>query len=128
MDEQQTVPELELARFQGTWRTVAVEIDGVPLPAHLYQDARLVIAGNRFRLWNPLPDAGQQMEGSFELDSTKTPKELNLRLDSGQTLEEIYELESETLRVCSSVRGGARPTALSTTSGSGLSLVIYRRE
>jgi uncharacterized protein (TIGR03067 family) len=98
------------------------------VPPHEYQDARLVIAGDRFLLWNPLPDAGQRLEGSIRVDPSKTPKHLDLRLDGGQAFQEVYELEGDTLRVCYPVRGGARPTSLRTAPGSGLSLAVYRRE
>jgi uncharacterized protein (TIGR03067 family) len=128
LNEQQSVSESELAPFQGSWKPVAVEVDGSPVPPHEYQDARLVIAGDRFLLWNPLPDAGQRVEGSIRVDPSKTPKHLDLRLDGGQAFQEVYELEGDTLRVCYPVRGGARPTSLRTAPGSGLSLAVYRRE
>jgi uncharacterized protein (TIGR03067 family) len=118
----------ELAQFQGAWRAVAVEIDGSPLPRHLFELARLEITGDRFVLSNPLPDAEQRVEGSLKVDPTRTPKELDLRLDNGQVFKEIYELESDELRVCYPLRAGPRPTTMSTGAGSGLSLVLYRRE
>jgi uncharacterized protein (TIGR03067 family) len=127
MSEQRSASEAELARLQGTWGTASVEVDGSPVPPHLYRDARLVVAGDRFVLFNPLPDAGQRLEGSLRLDPAKTPKELDLLLDGGQAFQEVYELEGDTLRVCYPVRGGPRPTALNTGPGSGLSLVVYRR-
>src|SRR5689334_4466068 len=99
--------EAELARLAGTWKAVAVEVDGSPVPQHLYQDARLVLTGDRFILSNPLPDASQQTEGSFRVDPTRTPKQLDLRLDDGRTFHEVYELEGDALRVCYPVRGGA---------------------
>jgi uncharacterized protein (TIGR03067 family) len=128
MNEQHSLVEAELARFQGLWKAVAVEVDGTPVPRHLYQDARLVIAGGRFTLCNPLPDAEQRAEGSFAVDPARTPKQLDLRLDDGRMLREVYELEGDTLRVCYPVRCEARPAALRTAPGSGLSLVVYRRE
>ncbi len=127
MSEPQAARESELARLQGAWQTVSVEVDGAPVPAYQYRDARLVVTGDRFVLANPLPDAGQHVEGSLRLDPTRTPKELDIRLDSGQAFHEVYELEGDTLRVCYPVRGGPRPAALKTAPGSGLSLVVYRR-
>jgi uncharacterized protein (TIGR03067 family) len=107
MNERPSATESELARFQGTWRTVTVEVDGSPVPHHEYEDARLVIAGHRFTLWNPLSDAGQRVEGSLRVDPTRIPKELDLCLDSGRALEEVYELEGDILRVCYPLRGEA---------------------
>jgi uncharacterized protein (TIGR03067 family) len=127
VDERGPAVEAELAALQGEWETVAVEVDGSPVPRHQYQDARLVIAGDRFLLLNPLPDAGQRVEGSLRVNPAATPRELDLRLDDGQAFREVYELEGDTLRVCYPLRGGARPAVLRTSPGSGLSLVVYRR-
>ena len=124
MNDQRSITERELTRFQGTWTAVAVEVDGSPVLAHLYRDARLVVAGERFSLWNPLPDPGERVEGSFRLDLTRTPKQLDHYLDGGRT---VHELDDDTLRVCYRLRGGGRPAALATAPGSGLALVAYER-
>jgi uncharacterized protein (TIGR03067 family) len=118
----------ELEKLQGIWRTVAVEVDGSSVASWLFENARLVIAGDRFTFRNPLPDADQRMEGVLKLDAGKLPKELKLTLDGGQTFEEIYELEENTLRVCYPIMGGRRPTDFKTTPQSDLSLVVYERE
>lgn len=128
MNERHPATEREPGLFQGTWRAVAFEADGSPVAPQQYQDARLVIAGDRFTLWNPLPDAEQRVEGTFRVDPSKAPKELDLHLDGGKTVREVYELEGDTLRVCYPVRGGDRPTSLEAGPGSGLALVVYRRE
>lgn len=118
----------ELNDLQGVWRTVAVEVDGSPVASWLYENARLVIAGDRFALRNPLPDADQRTEGILELDAGKVPKELKLTLDDGRTFEEIYELDEHTLKVCYPIAGGRRPITFKTTPQSNLSLVVYERE
>jgi uncharacterized protein (TIGR03067 family) len=118
----------ELEKLQGVWRTIAVEVDGSPVASWLFDNARLVIAGDRFTLRNPLPDADQRTEGILRLDGSKVPKELNLTLDGWQTFEEIYEMGENTLRVCYPTIGGKRPTAFKTTPESDLSLVVYERE
>jgi uncharacterized protein (TIGR03067 family) len=131
MPESQTSGEVtkqELERLQGTWRAVAVEVDGRPVLPHLFRDAKLVISGSRFRLHNPLPDAEQREEGSFTPDPSKTPKALDVTPDGGRTLEEIYELRGDTLQVCYPVGGGNRPADFKTAPASGLSLVTYERE
>jgi uncharacterized protein (TIGR03067 family) len=118
----------ELEKLQGVWRTVAVEVDGSPIASCLFEDARLIISGDRFTLRNPLPDADQRVEGVLRLDAGKVPKELSLVLDDGQTVEEIYELNENTLRVCYPIRGGRRPRDFKTAPQSDLSLVVYERE
>ncbi len=118
----------DLQKLQGKWRTIAAEVDGSPVDSWLFENASLVIAGDRFTLRNPQPDADQRMEGVLRLDAGKVPKELKLTLDGGQMIEEIYELEENTLRVCYPIKGGKRPTDFKTTPQSGRSLVLYERE
>jgi uncharacterized protein (TIGR03067 family) len=127
LDVNNEASQRELEQLQGEWRTVAVEVDGEAIPPWQFENARLVVAGNRFALRNPLPDSDQRTEGHLRLDPTKVPKELGLSLDDGQTIEEIYELEGDTLRVCYPVRGGRRPAEFKTVPASGLSLVLYER-
>ncbi len=118
----------DLEALQGIWRTVAVEVDGSPVASWLFENAKLVITGDRFALRNPLPDADQRMDGVLMVDADKVPKQLKLTLDGGQILEEIYELEGNTLRVCYQTKSGKRPTDFKTTAQSGLSVVVYERE
>ena len=118
----------DLEDLQGTWRTVAVEVDGSPVPSWQFEYVRLVVSGDRFTLRNELPDAAATIDGVFRLDVSKTPKQLTLVLDSGETVEEIYELKENELRVCYPIRGGKRPADFTTAPQSGRSLVFYERE
>lgn len=127
LDVNNEASERELEKLQGEWRTVAVEVDGGAVPSWQFENTRLVVAGNRFTLRNPLPDADQRTEGHLRLDPTKVPKELDLSLDDSKAIEEIYELEGDTLRVCYPVRSGRRPKEFKTAPASGLSIVLYER-
>ena len=118
----------DIQYLQGIWRTVAVEVDGSPVASSMFENARLVIAGDSFTLRNPLPDADQRTEGSIRLDAEKVPKELHLILDDGTQIDEIYELNENRLRICYPIKGGKRPTEFQTFPQSGLSLVLYERE
>src|SRR5476651_478547 len=89
----------EIENLQGHWKTVSVEVDGSPVAVHHFENATLVIAGDRFTLRNPIPDADQTTEGGFRVDAATVPKRLLLTLDNGQTIEEIYELDRDTLNV-----------------------------
>ena len=99
----------DLKNLQGVWKTVSVEVDGSSVESWLFENATLVIAGDRFTLRNPLPDAEQRTEGVLRVDAAVVPKELVLALDGGQIVEEIYELENDTLKVCYPINGGNRP-------------------
>jgi uncharacterized protein (TIGR03067 family) len=114
--------------LQGVWRTVSVEVDGSPVAHHHFETATLVIAGDRFTLRNPVPDADQTTEGGFRVDAATVPKRLLLTFNNGQTVEEIYELDHDTLKVCYPIRQGGRPTSFVSAPQSGLSVVIYKRD
>jgi uncharacterized protein (TIGR03067 family) len=106
----------DVETLQGSWRTVSVEVDGSFVHHHLFENATLLIAGTRFTLRNPIPDADLTTEGSFQIDAAKRPKELVLTLDDGRTIQETYELDQDRLKV--SFPTGARKRAV----------VIYERE
>ena len=118
----------DLEKLQGIWRTVAVEVDGTSIPSWQFENSTLVIVGDRFILANPQPDAEQRTEGVFKLDARTVPKELNLTLDNGQVIEEIYELKETALKVCYSIKGGRRPKHFNNSPQSGISVVVYERE
>jgi uncharacterized protein (TIGR03067 family) len=118
----------EIENLQGVWRTISVEVDGSPVAHHHFENATLVIAGDRFTLRNPVPDADQTTEGGFRVDATTVPKRLLLTLDTGQIIEEIYEVDRDTLKVCYPTRQGSRPSSFISFPQSGLSVVIYERD
>ena len=118
----------DISRFQGKWRPISVEVDGVAVAKHLFSDATLRVTGNRFVLRNPLPDSEQRIEGTIDVDESTNPKQLTLVLDTGETVEEIYELGPTMLRICYPTRKGKRPTGFATAPQSGLSLVVYEKD
>jgi uncharacterized protein (TIGR03067 family) len=118
----------DLEHLQGAWRAVSVEVDGSPVACHHFENATLVIAGDRFTLRNPLPDADQTTEGVFRVDAATVPKGLVLALDNGQSIQEIYELDGDTLKVCYPIRPGNRPTDFKASPRLGLSVVVYERD
>ena len=116
----------EIENLQGVWRTVSVEVDGSPVARHHFENATLIIAGARFTLRNPVPDADQTTEGGFRVDAATVPKRLLLTLDNGQTIEEIYEVDRDTLKVCYPTRQSSRPSSFMSAPQSGLSVVINK--
>src|SRR5262245_43620561 len=85
----------DLARLQGKWQTVSVEIDGRPLEKDFSED-RLVMKANTFTL-----RAGKDsMEGVFKIDPTRTPKtideEVTFGAHKGTKVAGIYELDGDT--------------------------------
>ncbi|HYT87242.1 MAG TPA: TIGR03067 domain-containing protein [Gemmataceae bacterium] len=116
----------ELARLQGKWQTVSVEIDGRRLEKDFSED-RLIMKANTFLL-----RAGMDsMQGVFTIDPTRTPKtideEVTAGAHKGTKVAGIYELDGDTLKVCYAHGKKERPKEFKTAPGSGLALVIYKR-
>jgi uncharacterized protein (TIGR03067 family) len=116
----------ELAKLQGTWMTVSVEINGQKVEEDFTKD-RLIIKGDTF----VLQTGGTKLEGVMSIDPTKDPKTIDTTVTAGQDkgLKSvgIYELKGDTFRVCYCVSINQRPTEFRTTAGSSRALVVYRR-
>jgi uncharacterized protein (TIGR03067 family) len=104
---------------QGTWKVVAAIRDGKPLTgAEL--EGRLTIEGNRFTV----VQGGTTVAGTFQLNESAKPKELDLTYDqgpdSGKTAHGIYEIRAGNRhRLCIAPAGAARPTKFESRPGSG---------
>jgi uncharacterized protein (TIGR03067 family) len=122
--------------FQGTWRAIHVEAEGVPaIPDEVLkrESATLSITGNTV-LWQvvpSIPNAQLQFNGIFHLDPTKQPKTVDFfYLDKdARALLGIYRLENDKLTLCWSVapkKPEDRPTEFS-TKGKNWTLVVWQR-
>jgi uncharacterized protein (TIGR03067 family) len=116
----------DLQLMQGTWKTVAVEINGKQLEGG-YADDRLIIKDGRFEM-----KAGKEtMIGTLTLDATKMPRHITTVItagpNKGQQSLGIYHLSPDKLMVCYVVPPNQRPTEFRTAEGTSRALVIYER-
>src|SRR5262249_39057488 len=91
---QKAGPKQELKLLQGTWRVVAVQIDGKSQPAEK-SPKEIVIAGNK------LSGIGPEM--TTTLDPTKKPKWVDLTFkkeDKDYAVRAIYEIVGDNLKLC----------------------------
>ncbi len=116
-------------KLQGGWRLVSVEVNGQPLAMEQLTDARLKVRGERygFRLGKTA------LEMTYRLRPDQQPKAIDLTLASGtnkgKTYFGIYRLEGDTYTICRPTEPGKeRPTAFVTKPGSGLMLVVWKRQ
>jgi uncharacterized protein (TIGR03067 family) len=74
---------------------------------------------------------GERGGGTFTLDPSKTPKQMNVvPLDGplkGETIEDIYEVDGDSLKLCMALPGTKRATEFKSEAGSGLWLFTYKR-
>lgn len=119
----------DLEQFQGSWRLSAVTSDGKKTPAEDLKAVKLTIQGNRFVLRR---DAAVISEGSFKLDPTRKPKEIDETLtagpNKGKTFLAIYEIDDAHHKICFAAAGKKRPTAFSSLPGSGQLLQVWKRD
>ncbi len=120
----------EVARFEGTWKYVSIEMEKMKLTEDALKDLRLKIQGDKFTVTGENADA--TFGGTFKVDPTKKPKTIDVTFtdgpEKGKTTLGIYELEGETYKACIDPAGKARPTEFAIKPGSGHALVIHKRE
>ena len=120
----------ELKVLQGTWKTVAVEAAGKPLPKDgLPAFTMIIAAGGK--------STGRMPKNEFQftitIDPEKSPKTIeNLHLSGDQKGKKqygIYKLEGDTFTVCMSRAGAAegdRPKEFSTKDSTCVVFVFER--
>jgi uncharacterized protein (TIGR03067 family) len=100
----------EMKKFQGTWKQIAYEKDGVKVP--LDEQGWETFEGNTFIV--TLADGGIPIKGTYRLDATREPKAMDLTdtfgEDKGKTFLAIYSLERDRMIFCAADAGQERPT------------------
>jgi uncharacterized protein (TIGR03067 family) len=128
------LPNDDLAKLQGTWSTVSMVSDGKTLvgenvPAKPGPTTKLAYEGDQ---WKIIVGDKTVASGITRIDSTKTPKEIDILdetgVKNGQTKLGIYELDGDTYTYCLAPPGKPRPTEFSSKEGSGYSLGVSKRE
>ena len=122
----------ELEALAGTWRPVESEINGMKAPEERLKDVVMTRSADG----KVVVRRGGEivMEAQVKkLDAGKTPKQGDAEITAGEnkghTVQGIYELDGDTLRMCVALPGNdTRPTEFSAKSGSNCGLTVYKRE
>lgn len=119
----------EYRAFEGTWRTVAIQVGGKDLPAERFKTSRLICKGRDFTAIN---DAGTT-RGTFSVDTTKSPKAMDISITDGSAkgaiFRNIYELKGDTYKLCGSTTSGKdRAKEFDSKPGSGYIIQVLVRE
>jgi uncharacterized protein (TIGR03067 family) len=109
--------------IEGRWTVTSVELAGSEVPG--LKGAELMLAGGKKNF--TLPD-NRVEKGTYRLDASKKPGEIDTTTEGREGAEKgIYEVEGDTLKLCLATRGGTRPKAFSTKSGTDHILIVLRR-
>lgn len=119
----------DLDLLQGTWAVAELEMEGNTISGGMLANARVEVTGSRFSSIG----MGTVYEGTFTLDNSRKPCQLNMTFDAGpekgNTNLGIYELAGDTWKICLSTRGDVRPSEFSAPARSGFVFeTLTRRE
>ena len=120
--------EKDLKALVGKWKVEKAELGGKDAMA-IVKDVKLeLLEGGKYKL----DLLGQKDEGTFSVDPSKKPAEMDIKgtegPNKGKTIKSIYKLDGDTVTICYELGGDARPTKFETKEGTMLFLVVYKRE
>jgi uncharacterized protein (TIGR03067 family) len=119
--------EQDQKMLQGKWMLTSAVLNGTEVPKDDIK-GELVFKENKYSY---TAGDGQAGAGTFKLDPSKKPKQLDAVPSEGdakgQTFEEIYEIDGDSLKLCLALPGTKRPTDFKSEAGSLHMLFIYKR-
>jgi uncharacterized protein (TIGR03067 family) len=124
---QDAASKTDLARMQGTWQLVSAMEDGKPLPDDKVKQTSIVVEGDTFRFPGLAEDATSSA-GTFKLDATKTPKEMDSMSAEKEVMLGIYEMGSDSYKVCFAPAGKSRPGEFASAPGNHQILQFWERQ
>jgi uncharacterized protein (TIGR03067 family) len=119
----------DLKKLQGTWECVSMEREGDEVAAEHLKGVMVSYKDDQVTLYR---DGEVFRKGVVTLEPSKGPKKINTwDLDgpyADQTVPGIYEIDGDTLKLCFSHPGEARPTEFSTKKAPGFLYAVYKRK
>jgi uncharacterized protein (TIGR03067 family) len=132
LDAQEKKKKEDKDRIQGTWQAVSGEEAGQDSPDS--KQFKMVFKGDKFTLIKG--DNERFIEGTFKLDPSKKPKQVDFKVTGGTGAEEfkdktalgLYELKKDELKwVCCKPGNDERPKEFA-TAGTQFLMVVFNRE
>lgn len=114
--------------LEGEWSMMSGFMDGHPMDKSMVKYGKRVTRGS---LTSVLFGPQVFMRGTFTLDASKTPREIDVAhtegMHAGKLQLGIYECDGETLRICYGSPGQARPTDFEPRMGDGKTVAVWKR-
>lgn len=119
----------DAALADGVWSVAAAEANGSELPTAEMAGLLITIKGDSYVVTRD----GELDRGTFTVDATKTPKQMDIRPESGpnggKLVRAIYEFKGDRMKVCyATAEGAERPTSFTTAPDSGQVMITYQRK
>lgn len=129
-DEASDALQKDRNAIAGTWTIDSFEYDGKKPPADPNRPKLMVIMGADGSV-RVLREGNTVFEASTLIDPSKTPKTIDVTYSSGerkgQMSHGIYEIDGDTLKICTARSGNERPQQFASAPGSGHVLIVYKR-
>jgi len=112
----------DLEKLQGTWLPVSGERAGQDATEEFKKEInKFLISGDRIGA-----KSGDRISGGkFKLDPTKKPKQIDIVIRN-KTMQGIYSLEGDILKLCGSEVGDERPTEFKTQEGTKVFVMVFK--
>ncbi len=132
--EKQDVKEATIAagrqELAGTWQAVSYALDGKKAPDEDMKKIQLVIdAGGKA---TALRESKVFIASTTKIDPASNPMTIDITFTEGdlkgQSALGIYKIEDDVLTICRAAPDATRPTEFASKSGSGHTLMTYKRE
>jgi uncharacterized protein (TIGR03067 family) len=117
--------------LQGAWQAVGLEANGEKSPDDQVKELKIVFKGDEVFV---VKASGNDPKNKFKLDSSKTPKTIDVipidGQDKGTIHAGIYSLKKGRLTLCINIFGkdpALRPTEFKTKASDGVGLITLER-
>ncbi|HYT87230.1 MAG TPA: TIGR03067 domain-containing protein [Gemmataceae bacterium] len=110
------------ATIEGSWAVMSAEKGGEKLPEEIAKTIVLTLAKGKITL----EIMGMTLEGDYKVDMAKKPMTIDVTMNN-ESVQGIFILDGDTLKVCGGEPGGARPSEFKTEVGKKTSLLILKR-
>ena len=118
----------DVEKLTGIWTCVSGANDGKPLSDETVKELKLTLTADRYKT-----ELGKQVlfDSTYKVDATKNPGHIDIigteGENKGKAAQGIYAFEGDTLKLCYTMPGKARPTSFESKLDSGATLTVWKR-